>query len=688
MQGSFFENNKLNGDVKALHKISKKLDAILTDAGFADVDSKLPKEYYYAFSIDKEKSKDVKSYINEFTKASLVNQVFISKTKVADRINLFGQTILANEIDDVDEFLKLHSNFSLIDSLPITIATITDDKIEEWLDNIIDKNKDILTKNTYLYNELAMVLQIWAVEHDMDDNKLAKKLYNTLKYNALRKQIIAEKVYNDPRSLLVDNQLMVLNDHHIYTAEPTIVNSLIDQFLPNSKFDNIINARKNVHAQLVDSKFENEVLDDGFKSPHQSIMIEEDGNIQIASPLVGKMENYVNVDYIDIDKDSKLKASEEYKQVIQFLTHISGGKLEQLLYMLGFIPLQNTGILAKVRRFFILLGVPGAGKTVLASLLEKIFNNTQNNTSCILTSESNINKALTDPNLIDANDTKKGQLTLWFDDFQTDSQNNAISSKAGTAINGIISGKTMSGAAKFQQYHDVKLPSLIVIATNALPQIRQVGTADRMFVFNCNTKLYDEVDIPNDDAAAWINNKEVQEVMFYLIIKYASKLVTMSKQDLGLIFSQENSAQSSLSNINSSLLEFLEAQHITCPFDLIGMGTSDLFETYKNHTHMVTASYRTFKDQIKSLGLKFQRKHFNGEYYSNVIVSGNKALDNGKMKDMLIKYAVLPDKLFNYETTDDTYTLQHWHENFVIYREEQGKNKQNSKLFVPFNFND
>ena len=449
-----------------------------------------------------------------------------------------------------------------------------------------------------------------------------------------------------------------------------------------------MNARKNVHAQLMDSKFENEKLDDGFKSPNQSITIQSDGNIQIASPLVGKMENFVNVDYIDIDKDSKLKASDEYKQVIQFLTHISGGKLVQLLYMLGFIPLQNTGIMAKVRRFFILLGVPGAGKTVLASLLEKIFNNNESNSSCILTSESNVNKALTDPNLIDANDTKKGQLTLWFDDFQTDSQNNAISSKTGTAINGIISGKTMSGAAKFQQYHDVKLPSLIVIATNALPQIRQVGTADRMFVFNCNTKLYDEVDIPNDDAAAWINNPKVQKVMFSLIIKYASKLVTMSKQDLGLIFSQENSAQSSLSNINSSLLEFLEAQHITCSYDLIGMGTSDLFETYKNHTHMVTASYRTFKDQIKSLGLKFQRKHFQENYYSNVIVSGNKTLDNGKMKDMLTKYSVLPDKLFNYETTDDTYTLQHWHENFAIYREECGKDKKTSKLFIPFNFND
>lgn len=688
MQEFIFENQSLNGNVKSIHKLTKKLDEILEEAGFTDINSKTPKEHYYTFSIDKEKSKDIKSYINDFTKASLADQVFISKSKLGDRINLFGQTILTTEIDDIDEFLKSHSNYSLVDNLPVTIATIADDKIEDWLDNILDKNKDSLVKNTYLYNELAMVLQIWAVEHNLDANRLVKKLYNALKYNTLRKQIVAEKVYNDPRSLLVDSQLMVLNDHHIYTAELAVVNGLIDQFLPNTKFDNIINARKNVHAQLVDSRFKNDKLDDGFKSPHQSITIEPDGTIQIASPLVGKMAKYVNVDYFDIDKNSKLKGSEEYKQVIQFLAHISGGKLEQLLYMLGFIPLQNTDITAKARRFFILLGVPGAGKTVLASLLEKIFNNTQNNTSCILSSESNINKALTDPNLIDANDTKKGQLTLWFDDFQTDSQNNAISSKTGTVINGITSCKKMSGAAKFQQYHDVKLPSLIVIATNALPQIRQPGTSDRMFVFNCNTKLYDEVDIPNDDAAAWINNPKVQKVMFSLIIKYASKLVTLSKQDLDVIFSKENSAQGSLSNINSSLLEFLEAQHITCPFDLIGMGTSDLFETYKNHTHMVTASYRTFKDQIKSLGLKFQRKHFNGNYYSNVIVSGNKALDNEKMRDMLTKYNVLPDRLFNYENTSDAYTLQHWHHNFAIYREELGKNKQIAKLFVPFDFND
>lgn len=688
MQEFIFENQSLNGNVKPMKKISKKLDEILEDAGFLDVNSKTFNMHYYTFSIDKKSSKNVKSYINEFTKTSLLNQVFVSKTKINDRINLFGQTIVAIEIDDIDEFLKKHPNYTLANLIPVTIESINGDKIDEWLDNFIENNKINLVKNIYFYNELAMVLQIWAVEHDMDANNLVKQLYNAVKYDTLRKQIIAEKVYNDPQTILVGNQLMVLNENHIYTAEPTVVNNVIDRYLPRAKFDNILNARKNVHAQLLNSRFKNEVLDDGFKSQNQSIMIKPNGNIQISSPLVGKMENHVNVDYIDMEKNPELKNSEEYKQVIQFLTHISGGKLEQILYMLGFIPLQNTGIVAKARSFFILLGVPGAGKTVLASLLEKIFNNPESDSSCILVSEPNVNKALTDPNLIDANDVKKGQLTLWFDDYQTNSQSNAISYKTGTTINGITSGKRVSGAAKFKQYHDVKLPSLIVIATNVLPQVRQLGTADRVFVFNCNNKLYDDVEIPDEDIATWLNNQKVQEVIFSLIIKYASKLVTMSKRDLDLIFSEENSAQNSLSNINSSLLEFLEAQHITCPFDLIGMGTSTLFEAYKDHTHMVAASYRTFKDQIKSLGLDFQRKHFKGNYYSNVIVSGNKVLDNRKMKDMFTRYDTLPDKLFNYKTSSDMYTLQHWHENFAIYREEQSKNKQISKLFVPFNFNE
>src|SRR5699024_10486741 len=217
MQEFIFENQSLNGNVKSMHKLTKKLDEILEEAGFTDINSKTPKEYYYTFSVDKKNSKDVKSYINDFTTTSLANQVFVSKTKVADRMNLFGQNVSATEIDDVDGFLKLHPNYTLINNLPVTIAAINDDKIEEWLENILDKNKDNLISNTYLYNELAMVLQIWAVEHNMDPNKLVKKLYNAVKYNTLRKQIVAEKVYNDPRSLLVDNQLMVLNDHHIYT---------------------------------------------------------------------------------------------------------------------------------------------------------------------------------------------------------------------------------------------------------------------------------------------------------------------------------------------------------------------------------------------------------------------------------------------------------------------------------------
>ena len=49
MQEFVFKNQSLNGNVKSLNKISKKLDEILEDAGFTDVNSKLTKEHYYTF---------------------------------------------------------------------------------------------------------------------------------------------------------------------------------------------------------------------------------------------------------------------------------------------------------------------------------------------------------------------------------------------------------------------------------------------------------------------------------------------------------------------------------------------------------------------------------------------------------------------------------------------------------------
>ena len=45
MQEFVFKNQSLNGNVKSLNKISKKLDEILEDAGFTDVNSKLTIEH-------------------------------------------------------------------------------------------------------------------------------------------------------------------------------------------------------------------------------------------------------------------------------------------------------------------------------------------------------------------------------------------------------------------------------------------------------------------------------------------------------------------------------------------------------------------------------------------------------------------------------------------------------------------
>ncbi len=63
MQEFIFENQSLNGNVKPMKKISKKLDEILEDAGFLDVNSKTFNMHYYTFSIDKKSSKNVKGTV-------------------------------------------------------------------------------------------------------------------------------------------------------------------------------------------------------------------------------------------------------------------------------------------------------------------------------------------------------------------------------------------------------------------------------------------------------------------------------------------------------------------------------------------------------------------------------------------------------------------------------------------------
>src|SRR5699024_398583 len=112
----------------------------------------------------------------------------------------------------------------------------------------------------------------------------------------------------------------------------------------------------------------------------------------------------------------------------------------QLKAMLGLIPLQGTDIMKEIRTFFILKGVSGAGKSTLAELLKGIFDDDDQTESNIVSSTQNVNKAFTDEHYVDLNDSKKGKIMLWFDDFQSNSKTNIITASTGTVINGVLTG--------------------------------------------------------------------------------------------------------------------------------------------------------------------------------------------------------------------------------------------------------
>src|SRR5699024_7471082 len=137
------------------------------------------------------------------------------------------------------------------------------------------------------------------------------------------------------------------------------------------------------------SKYKNDKLDNGFKSDHQAIWLDEKGEIRTTSPLKRKLKNHVNVNFINFDNDPKLASCPEYKQVLKLLDNLSGGNVEEFCYMLGLIPLLNTGIMRLLRCWFVILSEPGAGKTVLFKIMGHIFDDEELHKSKILAPDSN-----------------------------------------------------------------------------------------------------------------------------------------------------------------------------------------------------------------------------------------------------------------------------------------------------------
>lgn len=657
---------------------------ILDEVGVYDAQYLIGKNYYYYFTVDEENNTQSEDYVNRFTKEVLRNQIFISDCRLKDRINVLGQAVKVTEIKDIDDYLE-NTGASVINNyLPSVLDSIGEGQsIEDWLKYEVRKIRQTNVEQVYQYNILALVVQIWASLHHSHANQLGNYLTKLWQSKYLDQLDVADYIYNDPNTLVVDGRLLVKDERGTYSTKESVINHLLKKYFNKQQKQRFENTKNNVLTLLKDEKYQDQ-LGDGFQSDHQAIILYGDGDIKLDSPFKYRLNHHVNVDY-----DPTIVNSSEYFQVNYFLKHLAPKALKQLKAMLGLIPLQHTDIMAELRVFIVLKGKSGAGKSTLATLLEKDFNDQGQSGSNIRSNTQNVNQAFTNGRYIALNDVKNGKVMLWFDDFQANEKRNIITANAGTVINGVISGMAQNASAKYEIDHPVTLPSLIVIATNAMPQVTQEGTAARMFVINSPRSLKED---PIKDeqgrvvkVSDFINNPKVWQALFYIIMQEASKLLKMSDKERQEIFNHKYSAATRLAALNDSLELFLENEGITSLYNLVGIQANRLFNIYKDKMRQPSASYRAFTEQLEMLGFVMKRKHFNGRHYQKVICVKNDRLTQDKIKAMFNELHVTPDQLGSVnQTTGEITTLKTWQ---YKYDEFKGKYPQSSAVFTTFEFN-
>lgn len=614
--------------------------------------------HYYTFSLASS-NKGISNYIDKFIRNTISDHIYMSPYVIQSRENLFGQVIKAKEIKDIDSIIN--RRIKVLDFVPCVIdGKKKSQSLRDWIKYQATRIDQSHSYKNYQFDLLALTSQLWALENKGNPNEYIKYIDKLRSSQAFRTMDLSDIIYNDPRTAVVNGRLMVKDKHNVLTARNKIVNHLLKEHFSSRQKQRFESEKNNLMALLNDEQY-HDILDPGFKSDHQTIRLGQRGEVLVTSPFKYNICHHINVDY-----DSNIVNDPAYYQVNSFLHHLAPHAEKQLKAMLGLIPLQHTDLIKEIRRFFILKGVSGAGKSTLAKLLEGIFDENDQIGSNIVSNTQNVNKAFTDEHFIDLNDTQKGMIMLWFDDFQSSSKTNIITANTGTVINGVITGVAQNAAAKYEREHPVMLPPLIVIATNAMPQITQEGTAKRMFVIE-SPKTLKEDPITNPDGTPvsvneFLHNKKVLKALLYIIIQQASKLLAMSEKERTQLFDLHHSAANAMSNLNDSLALFFEQQKVTSKYDLIGIQAIKLFEEYQSSTHKYDASYRAFINQLEMMGLVLKRKHIGHNNYQKVICANNNNLTQAKIKAMHNELSLLPDMIGSWNpSTRKANTLKTWH---------------------------
>ncbi|MBW0458575.1 hypothetical protein KDZ19_09250, partial [Lactobacillus crispatus] len=199
----------------------------LDEAGVYDARYLIGRKYYYYFAIDVENNKQSEDYANQFTKEVLRNQIFISDCKLKDRINVLDQAIKVTEIKNIDDYLE-NSGASVINNyMPSVIDSIGEGQsIEDWMKYEVRNIKQTNVEQIYQYNILALVVQIWASLHHGNTNQLMKYLTKLWQSKYLDRLDMADYIYNDPNTLVVDGELLVKDERGIYSTKESAVNHL------------------------------------------------------------------------------------------------------------------------------------------------------------------------------------------------------------------------------------------------------------------------------------------------------------------------------------------------------------------------------------------------------------------------------------------------------------------------------
>ncbi|MDF4187347.1 hypothetical protein PV940_10075, partial [Ligilactobacillus salivarius] len=141
----------------------------------------------------------------------------MSTELLRNRINLLDQLVRVKEVNP-DDYANANHVVIVNNFIPSIIDEIEKNQsIQSWVKNEAEKIEKSDEDKLYQYNLLALTAQIYANENEENPNSILNLINKLRTTNYLKKLDMGEIIANDPRTLIVDGQLMVKDDRNIYT---------------------------------------------------------------------------------------------------------------------------------------------------------------------------------------------------------------------------------------------------------------------------------------------------------------------------------------------------------------------------------------------------------------------------------------------------------------------------------------